>query len=153
MLAADGDAGRVDLRVAGIGEQGALLARAPGGGDVAALGVGGKEEDVAVAAGGQDDRIRRVRGDLAGDQVAHDDAFGVAIDDDQIEHFRSRKHLHGAQADLAAEGLVSAEQQLLAGLAARVKGARDLGAAERAVGQQARRIRGRTARPARRIGR
>ena len=35
------------------------------------------------------------------------------------------------------ERLVRAEQQLLAGLAARVEGARDLRAAERAVGEQA----------------
>ena len=53
-----------------------------------------------------------------------------------------------AQADLPAQRLVGAEQKLLAGLAARVKRARDLRAAERAVGQQCRRIRGRTARPA-----
>ena len=44
-------------------------------------------------------------------------------------------HLPGA--DLALERLVGAEQQLLAGLAARVEGARDLRAAERAVVEQA----------------
>ena len=41
-----------------------------------------------------------------------------------------------ALADLPAQGLVSAQQQLLAGLPPRVKGARDLRAAEGAVGQQ-----------------
>ena len=137
VLAADGDAGRVNLRVAGIGEERALLVGAPGGGDVAALGVGGEEEDVAVAAGGQHHRVAGVRGDLAGDQVAHDDALGVAVDDHQVEHLRAREHLHRAEADLAAQRLVGAEQQLLAGLAARVEGARDLRAAEGAVGQQA----------------
>ena len=40
-------------------------------------------------------------------------------------------------ADLPLERLVRAEQQLLAGLAARVERARDLRAAERAVGEQA----------------
>ena len=40
-------------------------------------------------------------------------------------------------ADLPLERLVGAEQQLLAGLAARVERARDLRAAERAVGEQA----------------
>ena len=39
-------------------------------------------------------------------------------------------------ADLPAERLISAEQQLLAGLAARVKSARHLRAAKGAVGQQ-----------------
>ena len=42
-----------------------------------------------------------------------------------------------AEADLALERLVGAEQELLAGLAARVERARDLRAAERAVGEQA----------------
>ena len=60
MLAADRDAGRVNLRVAGIGEERAALVGAPDGGDVAALGVGGEIEDVAVAAGGQHDGVGRV---------------------------------------------------------------------------------------------
>src|SRR5206468_1218687 len=50
---------------------------------------------------------------------------------------RARIRLDGAQADLAAEGLVSAEEQLLAGLAARIKGARNLRSSEGAVGEQA----------------
>ena len=75
--------------------------------------------------------------DLAGDQVADDDAAGVAVDDHQVEHLGAREHLDRAGADLAAERLVGAEQQLLAGLAAGVEGARDLRAAEGAVGQQA----------------
>ena len=136
MLAADRDAGRVNLRVAGVGEEGALLVGAPGGGDVAALGVGGKKKHVAVAAGGQHHRVARVGRDLAGDQVADDDAPGLAVDDHQVEHLRARKHLDGAEADLAAERLVGAQQQLLAGLAAGVKRARNLRPAERAVGQQ-----------------
>ena len=45
--------------------------------------------------------------------------------------------LHRAEADLAAKRLVSAEQKLLAGLAARVKGPRNLRPAKGAVGQQA----------------
>ena len=39
--------------------------------------------------------------------------------------------------DLAFERLIGAEQKLLAGLAARVEGARDLRAAEGAVGERA----------------
>ena len=74
--------------------------------------------------------------DFAGDQIARDDSLGVAIDQDEVEHLGLRKHLHGAGGDLAAERLISAEQELLAGLAAGVKSARDLRAAERAVGEQ-----------------
>ena len=46
-------------------------------------------------------------------------------------------HGDGAGMDLAFERLVGAEQKLLAGLAAGVEGARDLGAAEGAVGERA----------------
>jgi hypothetical protein len=46
-------------------------------------------------------------------------------------------HRHGAGVDLALQGLVGAQQQLLAGLALGVEGAGDLRAAERAVVQQA----------------
>ena len=49
----DRDAGGMDLREAGIGEQRAALVGAPDGRGVAAIGVGGEVEDVAVAAGGQ----------------------------------------------------------------------------------------------------
>src|SRR5207248_735025 len=52
------------------------------------------------------------------------------VDEDQVEHFSAWKHLHGAETDLPAERLIRAEQQLLAGLSARVERARHLGAAE-----------------------
>jgi hypothetical protein len=47
------------------------------------------------------------------------------------------EHLHRAQPDLALERLVGPQQELLAGLAAGVEGAGDLGAAEGAVRQRA----------------
>ena len=59
------------------------------------------------------------------------------FDDDEVEHLGAREHLHAAARDLLLERLVRAEQQLLAGLAARVERARDLRAAERAVREQA----------------
>src|SRR5687768_15345012 len=57
----------------------------------------------------------------------------MAIDDDHIEHFGARIHFHCAEADLAFERLVGAEEKLLAGLTAGVEGAGDLRAAEGAV--------------------
>ena len=113
--------------------------RAPvGGGDVAADGVGREEVDVAVAAGGEQDGVGGVRLDLAGDQIAgDDDPARPAVDDDEVEHLGARVHLDIAGADLPLERLVGAEQELLAGLAAAVEGARDLGAAEGAVVEQA----------------
>ncbi len=61
-----------------------------------------------------------------------------AVDHDQVEHLGTRIHLDCAESDLPFERLVGAEQQLLAGLAARVEGARHLRAAEAAVVQVAR---------------
>src|SRR5262245_52138882 len=136
IIAAGGDAGRVDLRVAGVGEERALLERAVGRRHVAALRVGREEEDVAVAARGQHDGIRRVGLDFARHQVARDDPFGVAVDQNYVEHLGSRIHLHRAGVNLAAHRLVRPEQQLLPRLSARVKRARDLRAAERTVVQQ-----------------
>ena len=46
-------------------------------------------------------------------------------------------HGDGAGVDLALEGLVGAEEKLLAGLAAGVEGARNLGSAEGAIGERA----------------
>ena len=121
----------------GIGERRAALVRAPDRGDVAALGVGRQIEDVAVAAGAEHDGVGGVRLDRAGHQVARDDAARAAVHDDEVEHLGAREHRDAALRDLLRERLVRAEQQLLAGLAARVERARHLRAAERAVREQA----------------
>ena len=130
VITGDRDAGGVDLREAGIGEGRALLVGAPDRRPVAALGVGREIKDVAVPARRQAHGVREVRLDLARDHVPHDDAASPAVHDDELLHLVAREHLDGAQADLAFERLVGAEQELLAGLAARVEGPRDLRAAE-----------------------
>ena len=61
MIAADRNAGGMDLRVAGIGEERAFFVGAIGGGDVATARVGRKIKNIAVAAGREDDRVGRVR--------------------------------------------------------------------------------------------
>src|ERR1017187_3150728 len=133
VFAGDGDAGRVNLGEAGIGEQGAALVCPPDGGGVAAFGIGGEVIDVAVAAGAEHHSVGEVALDFARDQVAGDDAAGAAIHHDEVEHLGARGHRHGAETDLALQRLVGAEEQLLARLAARVESARDLRAAETAV--------------------
>ena len=127
----------MDLGVAGIGEIGTAAGGAPSGGDVAAHRIGRQEEDVAIAAGGEDHGVGRVGLDLAADHVADDDALGVAVDQDDIEHLGPREHLHAALVDLFLQGLVAPDQELLAGLAAGVEGAGDLRPAERAVVEKA----------------
>ena len=79
----------------------------------------------------------RVRAELAGHQVAGDDAGAATVDVDDVDHLHAVPQLDVAEADLAGELLVGADQQLLAGLAAGVERAADLGAAEAAVVEQA----------------
>src|SRR5206468_6487596 len=88
------------------------------------------KENVPVTPSREHHGVASMGGYFAADQVAHDYAFGVTSEDDQVEHFSAWKHFHGAETDLPAERLISAEQQLLAGLAARVERARHLRAAE-----------------------
>jgi hypothetical protein len=111
--------------------------RPPGRGDVAAHGVGRQEEDVAVAAGGEHDGVGQPGLDLAGDQVAGDDAAARPSTTMRSSISWRCEHLDGAGVDLALQRLVGAEQQLLAGLAAGVERARHLRAAEGAVVEQA----------------
>ena len=61
----------------------------------------------------------------------------LAVDQDDVEHLAVGEGGDGAPRDLPHHRLVSAEEQLLAGLAARVEGPRHLRAAERAVVEQA----------------
>ena len=61
----------------------------------------------------------------------------LPVDDDELEHLVPAELLDRAGGDLALQRLVGADEQLLAGLAARVEGARDLHATERAVVEQA----------------
>ena len=93
-------------------------------------------EDRAVAAGGQDHGVGGERLDLARLQVAGHDAPGAAVDDDQLLHLVPGVHRHAAEADLPLQRLVGPQQELLAGLAPGIEGARDLGAAERPVRQR-----------------
>ena len=74
--------------------------------------------------------------DFAGYHVARDDTAGFAVYDDQVEHLVTRVAFHAAFGDLTVQRGVSAEQQLLSGLAAGVKRTRNLRAAERTVVEQ-----------------
>ncbi len=105
--------------------------------DVGPHGVGREEEDVAVAARGQHDDIGDVRLDLAGHQVAGDDAPRAPVDDDEFEHLVPRVCRDRPGRDLPLQCLVGTDEQLLAGLATGVEGARHLDATEGAVVQQA----------------
>ena len=136
ILAGDRDAGRVDLRVAGVRKERAALIGAIRGGHVAALRVRREVEDVAVAARREHHAVGRIGADRAGDHVAHHDALRMALDHHHIEHLRAREHLHRPLRDLPVERGIRADQELLAGLPARVKRARHLRATEGPVREQ-----------------
>ena len=74
--------------------------------------------------------------DLAGDEVADDDAARLAVDQHQVEHFAPGKQLDLPLVHLPHQRLIGAEQELLARLSAGVERARHLRAAERAVVEQ-----------------
>ena len=136
VVAGDRNAGRVDLGEAGVGEQGAALVRPPRRGHVRVHGVGREVIDRAVSAGGEDHRVADVALDLAGDQVAGDDAARLAVDDDEVQHLAAGEEPDAALVHLPHLRLIGAEQQLLAGLAAGVERARHLRAAKRSVVEQ-----------------
>ncbi len=105
----------------------------PGGGDAAAHGIGGQVVDIDVTAARQNDRISGMALNVSRYEVSDGDAFGLAVNDHQVEHFGAGMNANFSGLDLAAEGLIGSEQQLLAGLAAGKKGAGNLGSTERAV--------------------
>ena len=78
-----------------------------------------------------------VRRDLAGQQVAGDDAGATTVDDHDVEHLDAIPEPHVAEADLARQLLVGTEEQLLTGLPAGVERAAHLRPAEAAVVEQA----------------
>src|ERR1700730_4154618 len=127
----------MNLRETGIREEGAFFVRAIRRRDVAAARVGCEIKNIPIAAGRKHDRVGRDVVDFTRAQIADHDSLGVAIDNDNVEHFGLGKHLYRAGRDLATERLITAEKKLLAGLAASLKSWRDLRAAERPIGKQA----------------
>ena len=57
----------------------------------------------------------------------------MAVNEDEVEHFRFRIHLDRALGDLVTKARISPEQKLLPRLSTSIKGPRNLGAAKRAV--------------------
>ena len=137
IVAADRNARRVDLRVGGVGHVGALLVGLPSGGNIRAHGIGAQEEHVAVSSATQDHRVGTVTLNLTGRQVAGDDAPGLAVDHDHIHELMAVVHGDLALGNLAAQGAVGTEQELLSCLALGVERPAHLDTAKRTVVQQA----------------
>ena len=70
------------------------------------------------------ERLHRRRGlRRPGDEVANNDALGMPIDNNKVEHFGARIEGHTTARHLFREGRIAPQEQLLAGLASRVKSA------------------------------
>jgi hypothetical protein len=78
-----------------------------------------------------------MRLDRTGHQITGDHPAGPTVDDDQVEHLAARQHRDPAGRFLLRERVIRAQQQLLAGLPARVERPRDERPAERSVREQA----------------
>src|SRR5688572_11622581 len=61
----------------------------------------------------------------------------MPIDDNDVQHLRTRVHLDRTTSNLPGESLIGTQQQLLPGLAARIERARNLRATKRTGGKQA----------------
>ena len=136
VVAVDGDAGGVNLDIAGVGKSCAFLVAHPGGGAVAVHGIGGEVVDIAIATCGQHDGMGGIALEITSDKVAGDDAACAAVDNDEFHHLVAFMQFDTAAGNLTAQRTVGTEEELLAGLAAGVEGAADLRAAEGAVVEQ-----------------
>src|SRR5450759_5232091 len=115
----------MNLRVTGVGEERPFFISAVCCGDVAAARVGREIENISIATGREDYGIARVRFDSPGNQTPRDNPFGMAVDQNEIEHLRLRKHLDVARRHLATERLIGAKKKLLPGLPPRIERPRD----------------------------
>ena len=138
----NGDTGGVDLSIAGVGKHSALVIDLDGCTTVARHGVGGEEVGIAITTGSHNNCVSRVALELAGNEVAADDATCtfytlLVLDEDDVEHLAASVHGDVALLDLTVERRVGAEQQLLACLTLGIEGTRYLSATERTVGEGA----------------
>ncbi len=106
IVAVDGDAGRVDLHIARIGESGPLAVAHPGCAAVAVHGVGGEVIDVAITTCGNHHGMGGVAFQVASDEVADDDATRPTVDHHEVHHFATGVKFHRATGNLATQGTV-----------------------------------------------
>src|ERR1700736_5759836 len=106
----------MNLRETGIGKESALFVSAICCRNVAPARIRREIKDISVTPGGQDHGITGNAIDFSGAQVAGNDSLGMPVHHHKVEHLGLGKHLYGAGRDLAAERLITSEQQLLSSL-------------------------------------
>src|SRR6266487_5401149 len=97
MMTGYGDAGRMNLGEARIAEEGTPFVSAIGRGDVAAARVGRKKKNIAVTPGRENYGVAREGLDFPCTKIAGDDALGMTVNQNKVEHLGLRKHFHRAE--------------------------------------------------------
>ena len=75
--------------------------------------------------------------EFAGNEVAGDDTLGFTVDDYEVEHLITRIALDGTGGNLAVQGGIGTEQELLAGLSTGIESTAHLDTSEGTVGKVA----------------
>jgi hypothetical protein len=123
----------MNLGVTWVCHEGPAFVGTEGGHHITPHGVGGEIENVSVATSCQNDSVCGMSGDFTSGKIANNDALGVALDDDKVEHLSARMHGDTSAIDFLFERLVATNQELLASLASGIKCPLYLSSAERTV--------------------
>ena len=110
IVATNRNAGRMNLGIARIGKPRPALVGTPGGGDVAAHGVGGKVKNIPITTRAEQNRVASMGADLASDHIPDHDAFGMSVHDYQVQHLRAGVHFHLPLGDFLVQGSVGSQQ-------------------------------------------
>ena len=130
IVARNRNAGRVNLRVARIGKKSTTTCRAPCCGDVASHRIGREEKHIAIATRGHDHCVGRVRRNFPGDQITHNNPFGMSVHQNEIQHLRAGIHLHPTLVHFFFQSLIATNQQLLPSLTTSIERTGNLSTAE-----------------------
>src|SRR5260370_10636199 len=122
MLAAQRDAGRMDLRKTRIPEQSATAMGSPDGSSVRSLRVGRKIENIGIASRCEHNHVGSVAADLARHEVSRHYSARSAAHNHDIEQLAPDMHCYSSGCDLLFDGLISAQQELLSSFASRIEG-------------------------------
>ena len=126
----------MNLRIARVCKERTLLISLPSRAHVTALSIGGKVEDVAVATRCKADCVSFIAFKSTGNEVTHHDTASLTVNDDEVLHIATREQLHRALSDLAHHRLVSAEEELLTGLATCVERTGNLSTTEGTISKK-----------------
>ena len=136
ILPAYRDAGRVDLRVAGICHVGASPVGLPSCGHIGPHRIGAQKEHISIPPAAQHNGMGSMAFNFACNKVPGNDSPRLSVHLDHVHQFVTVVHGHFSLGNLTAQGTVGTQQQLLARLALGIKSPAHLDPAKRPVVQQ-----------------